>query len=97
MKNSQPGVQITTVTPYYINTGMFDGVKTNALLPILDPAIASKKIIAGIEKNKRFVRMPGIVYCLLLVKGLLPASWFDLIVGKWLGVYKTMDDFKGRG
>lgn len=96
MQQGGHGVIITTVTPYYINTGMFDGVKSNALLPILAPALAAEQIIKGIEKNKRFVRMPAIVYCLPFIKGILPASWFDLIVGKWLGVYKTMDEFKGR-
>lgn len=23
-------------------------------------------------------------------------SWFDTIVGRWLGIYSTMDHFKGR-
>jgi short-subunit dehydrogenase len=95
MKNNKTSVQVTTVTPYYINTGMFDGVKSR-VIPILEPMLAAKKIIHGIEKNKRFVRMPGIVYLLYFIKGLLPASWFDQVVGKWMGVYHSMDQFKGR-
>ncbi len=95
MQQLNANVNITTVTPYYINTGMFDGVKSN-VIPIVDPAIAAQKIIKGIESNARFVRMPGIVYTLLFAKGILPAKWFDLIIGKWMGIYKTMDDFKGR-
>ena len=75
---------------------MFDGV-TSTVIPIVDPNIAAEKIIRGIEKNKLFVRMPGIVYTLPFIKGLLPTRWFDLIVGKWMGVYKSMNDFKGRG
>jgi hypothetical protein len=74
---------------------MFAGVKSR-LIPIVDALVASKKIITGIEKNKRFIRMPGIVYLLPLVKGLLPATWFDTVVGKWMGIYKTMDTFTGR-
>ncbi len=88
-------VNITTVTPYYINTGMFDGVKSS-FIPITQPLVAAKKIIKGIEKNKRFVRMPNIVYMLPFIKGILSAKWFDIIVGKGLGIYKTMDSFKGR-
>ena len=88
-------VKVTTVTPYYINTGMFDGVKSR-VVPIVDPQIAAMKIIRGIEKDKLFVRMPGVVYLLPFVKGILPARWFDLIVGKWMGIYSSMDDFKGR-
>jgi len=74
---------------------MFDGVKSS-IIPIVDPAVAAKKIISGIEKNKRFVRMPGIVYLLPLIKGILPAKWFDVIVGNRMGIYKTMNDFRGR-
>ena len=95
MENLKCNVKVTTATPYYINTGMFDGVKSS-IIPIVDPEVAAKKIITGIEKNKLFVRMPGIVYTLPFIKGILPIRWFDLIVGKWMGVYKTMDDFKGR-
>ena len=96
MENENTNVKVTTVTPYYINTGMFDGVTSN-IIPIVDPNVAAKKIIRGIEKNKLFVRMPGIVYTLPFIKGILPTRWFDLIVGKWMGVYKSMNDFKGRG
>lgn len=95
MEIQKTGVHITTVTPYYINTGMFDGVKSN-IIPILNPLKAAKQIIQGIEKNKIYVRMPGIVYVLPLIKGLLPARWFDTIAGKWLGIYKSMEDFTGR-
>jgi short-subunit dehydrogenase len=95
MKTQSRHIAVTTVTPYYINTGMFDGVKSK-VIRILEPGEAAKNIIRGIENNSRFVRMPGIVYTLLFVKGILPASWFDTIVGKWMGVYTTMIDFKGR-
>ncbi len=89
------GVKVSTVTPYYINTGMFAGVHSS-LIPILEPEVAAKRIIRGIEKNRIFIRMPGIVYVLQLVKGILPARWFDVVVGKWMGVYDTMKEFKGR-
>ncbi len=95
LKKVKSAVRVTTVTPYYINTGMFDGVKSS-VIPILKPIVAAQKIIRGIEQDKRFVRMPGIVYILSFVKGILPATWFDTVVGKWMGVYYTMDEFKGR-
>jgi hypothetical protein len=60
------------------------------------PETAARKIISGIESNKLFVRMPGIVYLLPFIKGILPVRWFDLIVGRWMGIYTTMKDFKGR-
>jgi len=95
MESIQSNVKVTTVTPYYINTGMFDGVKSR-VIPIVHPEVAARKIISGIESNKMFVRMPGIVYLLPFIKGILPARWFDLIIGKWMGIYTTMKDFKGR-
>ena len=95
MEKMNSHVKITTVTPYYINTGMFDGIKSK-IIPIVDPEVAAGKIIKGLENDRIFVRMPGIIYLLLFAKGILPARWFDVIVGNWMGIYKTMDDFKGR-
>ncbi len=95
MKNANTNVQVTTVTPFYISTGMFHGVKSN-IVPIVKPEIAVKKIIRGLERNRRFVRMPGIIYWVPLFKGILPAFLFDIIVGEWFGMYRSMNDFKGR-
>jgi short-subunit dehydrogenase len=89
------GIKVTTVVPYYINTGMFAGVRS-PIIPILNPAPVARAIIEGVKKDKAFVRLPGIINLLPLVKGLLPLKVFDLVVGKWFGVYKSMDHFKGR-
>jgi all-trans-retinol dehydrogenase (NAD+) len=92
-----PGqLHVTTVTPFYINTGMFSGVKS-PIVPILDPVRVAAKIIRATEKNRIWCRMPGIVYAIPLFKGLLPQRWFDIVVGKWFGIYRSMVDFKGRG
>jgi all-trans-retinol dehydrogenase (NAD+) len=96
MERLGTNVKVTCVTPYYISTGMFDGVKSSIFVPINKPEAAVKKIIRGIEMNKLHVRMPLIVYTLQLFKGILPTRAFDLIVGKFLKVYKTMDEFTGR-
>lgn len=95
LEHEHPGIKVTTVVPYYINTGMFSGV-TSPVIPILKPLPVAQAIIKGIKKNKPFVRLPSIINLLPLVKGLLPLRLFDLVVGKWLGVYKSMDQFKGR-
>ena len=89
------GVKVTTVTPYYISTGMFDGVKSR-IIPIVKPETAANKIVKAIRKNRIFIRMPWLVYFLPLIKGILPVRWFDFIIGKGFGVYKTMDEFKGH-
>lgn len=89
-------IRITNVTPSYINTGMFAGAKVNFLLPNLTPEKAARKIIRGIEKNKIYVRMPALVYLVPFLKGILPARWFDVLIGKGLNVYDSMSGFKGR-
>jgi short-subunit dehydrogenase len=95
MENGNHNIKVTTVTPFYISTGMFEGVHSQ-FIPIVSPNVATLKIMNGIEQDKMFVRMPGIVYWVPFIKGILPARWFDLVVGKWLGMHSTMKAFKGR-
>lgn len=96
MEKLETNVNVTYATPYYISTGMFDGVQTSIFIPINKPDAAARKIIDAVEKNKIFVRMPPIVHILPFVKGILPTRAFDLIVGKFLKVYTRMDEFTGR-
>jgi all-trans-retinol dehydrogenase (NAD+) len=95
MEELKTGVGVTTVMPYYISTGMFDGVKSS-IIPILKPEKAAEKIIRGIEQGKVFVKMPLIVQFVRLAQALLPLRVFDLVIGKGLGIYKTMAEFSGR-
>jgi all-trans-retinol dehydrogenase (NAD+) len=71
-------VNTTVVCPYYINTGMFDGVKTrfNFLLPILEPEDVADKVIKAIEKNHNRVIMPPFAY-ITYPGRLLPVNLFD--------------------
>ncbi|MBZ9631171.1 SDR family oxidoreductase [Salegentibacter sp. LM13S] len=94
MKQLKSGVGITTVTPYYINTGMFDGVKSN--IPILDQYKVSKRIIRAIENNRVYLSMPWSMRFVRFSQGLFPIWFYDWFVGRVIGVYKTMDEFKGR-
>ncbi len=95
MQILKTNVNITTVTPYYINTGMFDGVKSQ-IIPILKPEYAARRIIKGIEKNKIYVSMPLGMHFIRLTQGILPVKVFDFVAGKMLGIYHTMDHFTGR-
>jgi short-subunit dehydrogenase len=95
MERSRLPVKVTTVIPYYIDTGMFAGVRS-PFVPILRPQAAADRIIAAIEADRIVVRLPGIVNVLPLVRGLLPVRWFDTVVGDWLGVYDSMKTFKGK-
>ena len=95
LERSGSGVRVTTVTPYYIDTGMFAGVRS-PLIPILDADDAVRRILRAVERDEIFLRMPRIVGLVPLLRGLLPVRWFDRIVGDWLGVYRSMDEFRGK-
>ena len=95
MEQQKTGVQVLTVTPYYIDTGMFAGVKS-PIVPILKPESVAKKIINAIENDKIILRTPWIIYTLPFVSGILPKRLLDIFIGKFFGIYHTMDKFKGR-
>jgi all-trans-retinol dehydrogenase (NAD+) len=96
LKCGNSRIKTTVVCPYFINTGMFHGVKTRfpLLLPILDAAYVSKWAVKAIQKNRRRLMMPRFVYLVPLLK-LLPANLADALAS-WLGVNVAMDSFQGR-
>ena len=88
-------VRITTIAPYYINTGMFDGV-TSKIFPILDPEKTAEKIIRAIERNVDFKGIPFSFHFIRFWQGVLPTRFFDWFFGQVFGIYHTMDHFTGR-
>ena len=97
LRRSSPGVLTTVVCPYYIDTGMFRGVKSRfpRLLPILDENDVAARIVDCIQRDKRRLLMPPAVHLLPLLR-MLPVDAFDWIA-TFLGVNASMDEFKGRG
>lgn len=96
LKQKKQKIHTTIVTPYFINTGMFEGVKTrfSFLLPILDENKVANKIIKAIEKKRKRVITPPMVYTLFPLR-LLPVSVFDW-VANIMGINETMKNFVGR-
>lgn len=95
LEANSSGIKVTTVTPYLIDTGMFDGVRS-PIIPLLKPERVARNIIRAIEKNRIFSRMPALVYAMPFFRGILPQRWFDFVLGKIFRIYNTMDTFKGR-
>lgn len=89
-------VKVTTVCPYYVNTGMFDGAKSAPLLPILVPADVVEESWQGMCSGSSFVIMPRTVVLSEVLKGLVPIGVRDFIADNIIGVYHTMEDFTGR-
>ena len=95
LQDMKSDVHFTTVAPYYINTGMFDGVKSR-IIPILKPEYVCKRIIRAIERNKSFRGIPFGFHFIRFWQFILPTRVFDWLFGEVMGIYHTMDNFTGR-
>ncbi len=95
LQEMKSNVRITTVAPYFINTGMFDGVKS-PIIPILKPEYVSRKVLRAIEKNKNFAGIPFGFHFIRFWQAFLPTRVFDFLFGKVFGIYHAMDKFTGR-
>ena len=97
MKRLGLPIRTTVVCPVYVNTGMFDGVKTrfNWLLPILKPEDVVARTVRAVERGKHRVVMPWFVYTNFPLR-LLPVPVFDRLTA-FFGMNSSMDDFRGRG
>ena len=95
LQEMKSDVHFTTIAPYYINTGMFDGVKSR-IIPILKPEYVAKRVIRAIERNKAFRGIPFGFHFIRFWQAILPIRVFDFFFGKVFGIYHTMDHFTGR-
>lgn len=96
LRHSAPHIVTTVVCPYYIDTGMFEGVRSRwpLLLPILHQQEVAAKIAVAIERDRPMLILPPLVRYLPLLR-ILPPRTFDLIMDL-LGVNASMDHFVGR-
>jgi all-trans-retinol dehydrogenase (NAD+) len=96
IRKSRWAVKTTVVCPYFINTGMFEGVRTRfaALLPILDEEKVAARIIRAVLKNRKRLVMPPMVYSVWLLR-LFPVVVFDF-VADIMGINVAMKAFQGR-
>jgi all-trans-retinol dehydrogenase (NAD+) len=96
-KLGKTGMHTTCVCPYYINTGMFDGVKTKYpfLLPILDPDYVADQIITAVLSNQEVLILPWFSRLGPVLRGLFPTKAMDLCM-EFTGASSTMDTFIGR-
>ena len=95
MEQLKKNISVTTIMPFFINTGMFDGVKSK-VLPILEPERTSERIIKAIEKETKMFALPLPYWFIRLSQGLLPVPAFDWVMENVFGVYDTMKEFTGR-
>lgn len=89
-------VKVTTFAPSYIDTGMFEGARGPILTPIMKPDFAVARAWKAMLRGTPMLLLPWSVNLSKVLKGILPVRAWDLIGGKWFGVYRSMDDFVGR-
>jgi len=96
LRKVAPAVMTTVICPYYINTGMFRGVRSRfpLLLPILEEEDVAERVIRAIERNKRRLIMPWLAHIVPVIR-FLPVGLFDRLAN-FLGVNSSMEEFVGR-
>jgi short-subunit dehydrogenase len=99
LREMRSRVRVTTIAPYYITTGMFDGVRSK-IFPLLRSENVASRILRAIERDTDFKMFMPWIPCphhfIRLLQGILPIRVFDWLVGRVLGIYHTMDHFTGR-
>jgi all-trans-retinol dehydrogenase (NAD+) len=97
LRDAGSRVRTLVFMPYYIDTGMFEGVRTRfpLLLPILDPHKAALRVIRGIERGTQQIMTPPMVKLVPVLRA-LPVRAFDGLAD-FFGINHTMDHFVGRG
>lgn len=95
-KTGYPGIRTTIVEPFYVNTGMFEGVKTRfpRVLPILEQEEVTDRIVKAVLRNRQELKMPFIVNLVPALR-LLPVDVFDRLAD-FFGINASMDEFVGR-
>lgn len=94
-KNNQNFIKTTCICPFFINTGMFDGVKSYFPFPILDQHWVVRRIIQAIRQEEELVIMPWACNVIFLMRAFFPVGLADTI-SKYVGGHTYMDTFRGR-
>ena len=94
LQREKSPVHVTTIAPYFINTGMFDGIRS--FFRVLKPETVARKTLRAIERNRGYRGIPFPQHFIRLMQGLFPVKWFDFVFGDICGLYTVMNHFTGR-
>lgn len=87
-------IHTTTVCPYFINTGMFDGAGSK-LFKTLEPEYVADQVIAAVLCNQQMLLLPRPFYLLITLKTMMPTNAL-LALHDACGSYHSMKTFIGR-
>ncbi|MFO8076729.1 MAG: SDR family oxidoreductase [Actinomycetota bacterium] len=90
-------VHTLLVCPFYLDTGMFDGVRTRwpRLLPILDADDVATRVLDSLERGRAELVLPPLARLTRPLRA-LPVGLYDRLADA-LGVNDTMTTFTGHG
>jgi short-subunit dehydrogenase len=88
-------VEISTICPSFISTGLFAGAKPPRLTWMLTPERVARAVVRAVQRKKKFVMLPWTARLLYSVASLLPPPLFRGIC-RVVGVSKGMIDWRGR-
>ncbi|MCV2503012.1 MAG: SDR family NAD(P)-dependent oxidoreductase, partial [Neisseriaceae bacterium] len=95
-KSGNNHMKVTTFCPTYISTGMFDGAKGMLFTPVITPETAVDAAWKGMKKGTPIVYKPFTGRLSGILKGILPIGLWDWVAENIIGMYSSMEDFKGR-
>lgn len=97
LRQVAPRVRTTVVCPYYVDTGMFEGVTSRfpALTPILEPRAVITKTVDAILRDRPRLLIPFYSVIMAPLFRILPVELFDAALDL-LGLNRSMDTFVGR-
>ncbi|XP_015928543.1 short-chain dehydrogenase/reductase family 16C member 6 [Parasteatoda tepidariorum] len=87
-------IKLTTICPFFINTGMFNGINSK-LFSILEPEYVAEEILTSILCEKGTVIIPRSFYVLIAMKTMMPNRSL-LALHDAFGGSESMDLFTGR-
>ncbi len=94
LEREKSPVRITTIAPYFINTGMFDGI--HSFFKIQNPETVARKALSAVERNLGYRGIPFSEHFIRLMQGIFPHRLFNFVFGDICGLYTVMDHFTGR-
>ncbi|XP_065651632.1 epidermal retinol dehydrogenase 2 isoform X2 [Hydra vulgaris] len=91
------GIKTSTVCPWFIKTGMFEGAKSSMpfLCPMLEPESTADRIVAGVLNDETHIFIPWRLFLLVALKQLIPAS-VGYVLSDYLQMEAQMTGFVGR-
>ncbi len=97
LRRDAPNIGTTLVTPFYVNTGMFEGARGRFqfLMPVVEPDLAVTRIMRAVSRNRHRVIMPRTAAAAYLLRA-APTRVGDFAMDQ-LGITDSMEGFSGPG